>query len=142
MYDELVKQCRDCIDCLCGECKYEHLQKPGNFVQCMNALLGDAADAIEELSKAPTLEDLQAEAEKLGYRLVKRRKYVRILPYTCGCRYHTKWYFSNGDIFYTCTKCGLKGPAGENDRDAKEKWNQMIYNQMIELLKEEREEES
>ena len=51
MYDELVKQCRDCIDCLCGECKYEHLQKPGNFVPCMNALLGEAADAIEELSK-------------------------------------------------------------------------------------------
>ena len=49
MYDELVKQCRDCIDCLCGECKYEHLQKPGNFVQCMNALLGEAADAIEGL---------------------------------------------------------------------------------------------
>ena len=51
MYDELVKQCRDCIDCMCGDCKYEHLQKPGNFVQCMNALLGDAADAIEELQK-------------------------------------------------------------------------------------------
>lgn len=51
MYDELVKQCRDCIDCLCGECKYEHLQKPGNFVPCMNALLGETADAIEELIK-------------------------------------------------------------------------------------------
>lgn len=49
MYDELVKQCRDCIDCLCGDCKYEHLQKTGNFVQCMNALLGETADAIEEL---------------------------------------------------------------------------------------------
>jgi len=47
--DELVKQCRDCIDCLCGDCKYEHLQKPGNFVPCMNALLGEAANAIEEL---------------------------------------------------------------------------------------------
>ncbi len=50
MYDELVKQCRDCIDCLCGDCKYEHLQKPGNFVQCMNSLLGETADAIEELT--------------------------------------------------------------------------------------------
>lgn len=49
MYDELVKQCRDCIDSLCGECKYEHLQKPGNFVPCMNTLLGEAANAIEEL---------------------------------------------------------------------------------------------
>ena len=50
MYEELVKQCRDCLDSLCGECKYEHLQKAGNFVPCMNALLGEAADAIEELS--------------------------------------------------------------------------------------------
>ena len=50
MYEELVKRCRDCIDCLCGECKYKHLQKPGNFVPCMNALLGETADAIEELS--------------------------------------------------------------------------------------------
>ena len=53
-YDELVKQCRDCIDCLCSECKYEYLQKPGNFVQCMNALLGEAADAIEELKANKT----------------------------------------------------------------------------------------
>lgn len=51
MYNDLVKQCRDCIDCLCGECKYENLQKPGNFVPCMNALLGESADAIEELLK-------------------------------------------------------------------------------------------
>lgn len=50
MYNELVKQCRDCIDCLCGECKYEYLQEPGNFVLCMNALLGEAANAIEKLA--------------------------------------------------------------------------------------------
>lgn len=51
MYEELVKQCRDCLDSLCGDCKYEHLQKPGNFVPCMNALLGETADVIEKLSK-------------------------------------------------------------------------------------------
>lgn len=50
MYDDLVKRCRNCIDSLCGECKYEHLQKPGNFVICMNALIKEAADAIEALS--------------------------------------------------------------------------------------------
>lgn len=61
MYDELVKQCRDCIDCLCGECKYEHLQKPGNFVPCMNALLGEAADAIEELQKAVNFHKFNSE---------------------------------------------------------------------------------
>ncbi len=51
MYEELIKQCRDCLDSLCGECKYEHLQNAGNFIPCMNALLGEAADAIEELEK-------------------------------------------------------------------------------------------
>lgn len=51
MYEELVKQCRGCLDSLCGECKYEHLQKAGNFVPCMNALLGEATNAIEELSR-------------------------------------------------------------------------------------------
>ena len=49
MYEELVKQCRGCLDSLCGECKYEHLQNAGNFVPCMNALLGEATNAIEEL---------------------------------------------------------------------------------------------
>ena len=51
MYEELVKQCRGCLDSLCGECKYEHLQKAGNFVPCMNALLGEAANAIEKLQE-------------------------------------------------------------------------------------------
>jgi hypothetical protein len=47
--DELVKQLRNCVDSLCGECKYQQLQKPGNFVPCMNAMITEAADAIEEL---------------------------------------------------------------------------------------------
>lgn len=47
--DELVKRLRNCVDSLCGECKYQHLQKPGNFVPCMNAMITEAADAIEEL---------------------------------------------------------------------------------------------
>ena len=51
MNDELVKQCRDCIDCLCDECKYEHLQKIGNFVPCMSALLGEVAYALEAADK-------------------------------------------------------------------------------------------
>lgn len=70
MYEKLVKQCRDCIDSLCGECKYEHLQKPGNFVRCMNALLGEAADAIEELiAYVRQIEELR----KDGYYLQKTK---------------------------------------------------------------------
>lgn len=51
MYNELVKRLRNCIDSYCAGCKYESLLEPGNFVKCMNALIGEAADAIEELSK-------------------------------------------------------------------------------------------
>lgn len=47
--DEFVKRLRNCVDALCGECKYQQLQKPGNFVPCMNAMITEAADAIEEL---------------------------------------------------------------------------------------------
>ena len=68
MYEGLVKQCRDCLDSLCGECKYEHLQKPGNFVVCMNALLREAADAIESLDDiaqtyAETVQELKMKSQ-------------------------------------------------------------------------------
>ena len=78
MYDELVTQCRDCIDCLCGDCKYEHLQKPGNFVPCMNALLGEAADAIEELSRQKEYWELEAAAQETdkNYLIDENRKLV------------------------------------------------------------------
>lgn len=51
-YENLIKSLRNCLDCLCGECKYEYMQKPGNFVQCMNAIIAEAANAIEELTAA------------------------------------------------------------------------------------------
>ena len=48
-YDETIKRLRNCVDCYCKGCKYEHLQEPGNFVKCMNAMVNEAANAIEEL---------------------------------------------------------------------------------------------
>lgn len=62
MYKELITQCRNCIESLCGECRYNHLLEPGNTVKCMNALVSDAADAIEELNK----KYLQAEADNIN----------------------------------------------------------------------------
>lgn len=70
MYEELIKRCRCCLDSLCGECKYEHLQNAGNFVPCMNALLAEAADAIEKLSAyVRQIEELRKE----GYYLQKTK---------------------------------------------------------------------
>ena len=51
MYEELIKRLRNCIDSYCGDCKYKSLLEPGNFVMCMNALIREASDAIEALSK-------------------------------------------------------------------------------------------
>ena len=63
MYNELVKRLRNCIDSYCAGCKYESLLEPGNFVKCMNALLGEAADAIEELQKL--LDGVEADNDSL-----------------------------------------------------------------------------
>ncbi len=48
-YDKLLTNLRNCYDCYCEGCKYEHLLEPGNFVKCMNALIKESADAIETL---------------------------------------------------------------------------------------------
>ena len=49
MYDKLLTNLRNCYDCYCEGCKYEHLLEPGNFVKCMNALIKESTDAIENL---------------------------------------------------------------------------------------------
>lgn len=48
-YADMIKALRNCVDCYCADCKYKHLQEPSNFVKCMNAMVNEAADAIEEL---------------------------------------------------------------------------------------------
>lgn len=52
MYEELVKRLRYCAisDNQCSECKY-HGGSPDGSKMCLDVLMEDAADAIEELSK-------------------------------------------------------------------------------------------
>ena len=57
MYEELTKALRNCSDCYCGDCKYKELMKPGNCVKCMNKLIDDAADAIDELQDTVQAQD-------------------------------------------------------------------------------------
>ena len=51
MYDDLVKRLRYCADSdnLCSECKYR-FGSPDGSKMCLDLLMVDAADAIEELS--------------------------------------------------------------------------------------------
>lgn len=52
MNDELVKRLRDCADSYnqCSECKYR-FGSPDRSKLCLDLLMEDAADAIEELSE-------------------------------------------------------------------------------------------
>ena len=74
-----------------------------------------------------TIEQLQKEAEKLGYKLVKHKPYERFLPCTCGCNQRDVWtcYGGKDRILFACKKCG-KTAGGKNKADAKRNWNKMI----------------
>lgn len=48
-YDELLKILRECNDCICEKhCPY--YEERNNPLRCMTKIVGDAADAIEELT--------------------------------------------------------------------------------------------
>ena len=51
-----------------------------------------------------TIADLKKEADKLGYRLCKKTKYIKFLPCRCGKKYPEVWFTYNG-VFYQCPKC-------------------------------------
>ena len=76
-----------------------------------------------------TLDELKVEAEKLGYTLIKKSPNIKMLPCTCGCKRRTEW-FSKGQIFYSCERCGKKSPLSNTERGAKRAWNEMIENEV------------
>ena len=70
------------------------------------------------------LEELEVEAKKLGYRLVKIKPYVTLLPCTCGCKRRWRWY-SPTTVIIECQKCG-KSAYGRNEQEARINWNKKI----------------
>lgn len=74
-----------------------------------------------------TLEELKAEAGRLGYYLV--RKPVRpepLLPCMCGCkrRQHCRFTHSQ-EVYLVCCNCG-RAAKGLTATDARRNWNKMI----------------
>lgn len=64
-YDELLKILRECNDCICEEhCPYH--EDRNNPVKCMTKIVGDAADAIEELQKPMKWISVTERLPKLG----------------------------------------------------------------------------
>ena len=73
-----------------------------------------------------TVEELKKEAAKLGYSIIKKQEYIRFNPCVCGCNNRSHWYGYGTTVFFECNNCGLRSPAGLNEKEAKLNWNKMI----------------
>lgn len=77
-----------------------------------------------------TLEELKTEAEKQGYRLIKKPEPLpKIKPCPCGRKRLELWHrnmWSAGYLQIGCPKCKRRGDWGKNEREARELWNMRI----------------
>lgn len=91
MYEKLITDLNNCLDSLCGECKYESLMEAGNYVRCMNALIKEAADAIEYLSRQKEYWELEAAAQETdkNYLIDENRKLVE--AWQNALYFHNRW---------------------------------------------------
>lgn len=80
-----------------------------------------------------TLDELKVEADKFGYKLIKKSVRIKMLPCICGCNKRTEWFDSRkGQTFYSCDGCGKKSPMSNTTNGAKRAWNEMIEEKLKE----------
>lgn len=72
-----------------------------------------------------TVEELKIEAAKLGYYIIKKRQYVKLLPCTCGRKRLEMWYTPQGALF-RCPSCGKHSEPANLEMKARENWNRLI----------------
>lgn len=76
-----------------------------------------------------TLEELKTEADKLGYRLVKKpERITMLLCPVCGRKNTSEWYAIDfgGYIYRKCNICHFRGDYGKTPTEAKKKWNEAV----------------
>lgn len=80
--------------------------------------------------KNMTLDELQAEAERRGYRLTKIAPTVKLLPCpVCGRGRTEEWVSTRGDkrgYLRICNKCRFEADWGKTKLEAKQKWNEAV----------------
>ena len=72
-----------------------------------------------------TVEELKAEAAKLGYNIIPKRTMPRKTPCVCGANDRTTWWTHDG-VFLECNNCHKRSPKGKTEYDVIIKWNEMI----------------
>lgn len=86
------------------------------------------------MAESAKLEKLKAEAEKLGYKLVKatKQKYIPLKPCpVCGKKNTSVWYGYFGTMemrWYVrkCNKRGFEGTPGLNETGSRQGWNDAV----------------
>lgn len=74
-----------------------------------------------------TLEELKNEADKYGYKLVKKNSYIKILPCpVCGKKSTHIRFNLGGEYLKVCSICGFKGNISKTKRDVNKSWNDAV----------------
>ena len=74
-----------------------------------------------------TVEELNAEAKKLGYRIVPKPERITLMPCPFCGKKRTKELFGQGGLrFRKCAYCDFRGSSGRTAKDAKTKWNDSV----------------
>lgn len=73
-----------------------------------------------------TTEELKKIANTMGYNIIKKQEYTKLLPCKCGnkpilwtCACPSGW-------FWWCEKCDTRGSIEPTERKAKLAWNRMV----------------
>ena len=95
-YEELLTVLRECNDCICDEhCPYH--EERNNPIRCMTKIVGDAADAIEELQKPrwiPVSERLPEEMMRV-FIVIKRPSYTNCLSLKLSIGWYDGEYWND-----------------------------------------------
>lgn len=83
-----------------------------------------------------TVEELKAEAKKLGYSVIKKPEPVKLLPCVCGAKHiqnlvrFDQRNRDNCGEFYRCYRCRLEGKPALKNRQARLNWNEAVERAM------------
>ena len=79
-----------------------------------------------------TVEELKAEAKRLGYNIIKKPESVKLLPCVCGHKRVEQYYKhiqgkkKESGHFYWCQWCGREAEVGKTKIEAKKRWNEAM----------------
>ena len=74
-----------------------------------------------------TVEELKKIANEMGYNIIKKQEYIKLLPCKCGCNRRSHWggFNEHNAVILVCENCGARA-QGKTEREARINWNRMV----------------